>query len=212
MINRQGLIVFSLFVFFMAISPHWVPGSEVVAQEKSTEDPVDLENREPPEFDGNEQVDEPTGPTVKPELPPEPPGINPETLRLMDMIERKNRDLKRREKEMVLREKNLLALEAKVKGDLAKIELALTRSEEQVGIKRDLIEKNVNNLVKVYSAMKAAEAARLLEKLDEGVAIQIVSRMKSKTAGKVLGKMGIEVAKRISERIAGKRFDDVDQN
>lgn len=68
-----------------------------------------------------------------------------------------------------------------------------------MGIKRDLIDKNVNNLVKVYSAMKSAEAARLLETLDEGVAIQIVSRMKSKTAGSVLGKMDTKVAKRISE-------------
>ena len=55
--------------------------------------------------------------------------------------------------------------------------------------------------------MKAAEAAKLLENLDEGVAVQIVSKMKSKTAGSVLGKMKTDVAKRISEKIAGKRLE-----
>ncbi len=185
-----------------------VPGSTAWAQAKLTEPPVDLENREPPVFDEEGNPIKSLEPEKKPELPPEPPRINPETLRMMEMIERKNRELKERDEQMTLREKNLQALEAKIKSDLKKIEVALARSEEQVGIKRDLIEKNVNNLVKVYSAMKSAEAARLLENLDEGVAVQIVSRMKSKTAGSVLGKMNTAVAKRISEKIAGKRFDE----
>ncbi len=198
--------VVSTLLFFSAST--LMPNGKVWAQTKLTESPEDLENREPPVFDENGNEAEPAKPEVKPELPPEPAGINPETLRMMEMIERKNRDLKQRENQMALREKNLQVLETKIKGDLAKIEQALARSEEQVGIKRDLIDKNVNNLVKVYSAMKSAEAARLLEKLDEGVAILIVSRMKSKTAGSVLGKMDTKVAKRISERIAGKRPDD----
>ena len=122
----------------------------------------------------------------------------------MELIEKKNRELKKREAELLLREKNLESLEQKVRADLKKIETALIRSEEQVGIKRDLIEKNVNSLVKVYSAMKPQEAATLLESLDQGIAIQIISRMKSKVAGKILGKMKIRVAKHISESIAGK--------
>lgn len=163
-------------------------------------------NRPPPVFDDEKPVE--IVPEGKPELPPAPPGINPETMRMIEMIERKNRELKQREDSMALREKNLKALEAKIAEDLKKIEGALARSEEQVGIKRDLIEKNVNNLVKVYSTMKAEEAATLLEALDEGVAIQIVSKMKSKNAGAVLGRMKTDVAKRISEKIAGKRPDE----
>ena len=137
-------------------------------------------------------------------LPMKPSALNPETLRLMEMIEKKNRELKKREAELLLREKNLEALEQKVRADLKKIEDALIRSEEQVGIKRDLIEKNVNSLTKVYSAMKPQEAATLLESLDQGIAIQIISRMKSKVAGKIMGKMNTRVAKNISESIAGK--------
>lgn len=199
----------TIFLALMLITVFTVfSGGAVSAQDKLTEPPVDLENREPPVFDEEGNPIKSLEPEKKPELPPEPPGINPETLRMMEMIERKNRELKQREEQMALREKNLQALEAKIKSDLEKIEVALARSEEQVGIKRDLIEKNVNNLVKVYSAMKSAEAARLLENLDEGVAVQIVSRMKSKTAGSVLGKMNTAVAKRISEKIAGKRLDE----
>lgn len=127
-----------------------------------------------------------------------------ETFRMLEMIEKKNRELKKREEELALREKNLKELEKQIKSDLQKVEEALSRSEELVGIKHDLIEKNVNSLVKVYSSMKPNEAAPLLEQMDEGIAIQIISKMKSKDAGKVLGKMNTQVAKNITEKIAGK--------
>jgi len=131
-------------------------------------------------------------------------GTSLETFRMLEMIQKKNRELKKREEELALREKNLKELEKQIKADLQKVEEALSRSEELVGIKRDLIEKNVNALVKVYSSMKPTEAAPLLEQMDEGIAIQIISKMKSKDAGKVLGKMNTQVAKNITEKIAGK--------
>ena len=152
---------------------------------------------------------EPTPPaqTEPPQLPTQPASVSPETLRLLEMIERKNRELKKREEELLLKEKNLEALEKKVLSDLQKIEEALARSEEMVGIKKDLIEKNVKALVKAYSNMKPVQAASLLERMDEGIAIIIISRMKSRVAGKVLGAMNTRVAKNISEKIAGKKSE-----
>jgi flagellar motility protein MotE (MotC chaperone) len=146
--------------------------------------------------------------TEPPQLPTQPASVSPETLRLLEMIERKNQDLKKREKELLLKEKNLQLLEQKVLSDLQKIEDALARSEEMVGIKKDLIEKNVKGLVKAYSNMKPVQAAALLEQMDEGTAIIIISRMKSRKAGKVLGAMNTKIAKNISEKIAGKKSDN----
>ncbi|MDH5763058.1 MAG: hypothetical protein OEZ51_08755 [Nitrospinota bacterium] len=142
-----------------------------------------------------------------PQLPTQPATVSPETLRLLEMIERKNRELKKREEELLLKEKNLKALETKILGDLQKIEEALARSEEMVGIKKDLIEQNVKSLVKAYSNMKPAQAAALLERMDQGIAIIIISRMKSRDAGKVLGAMNTRIAKGISEKIAGKKTE-----
>ena len=149
----------------------------------------------------------PKAETEPPQLPTQPASVSPETLRLLEMIERKNQELKKREKELLLKEKNLQLLEKKVLSDLQKIEEALARSEEMVGIKKDLIEKNVKALVKAYSNMKPVQAAALLEEMDEGIAIIIISRMKSRIAGKVLGAMNTKVAKGISEKIAGKKAD-----
>ena len=150
----------------------------------------------------------PKAQTEPPQLPTRPASVSPETLRLLEMIERKNRELKKREEELLLKEKNLEALEKKVLSDLQKIEDALARSEEMVGIRKDLIEKNVKALVKAYSNMKPVQAAALLEEMDEGTAIIIISRMKSRVAGKVLGAMNTRIAKNISEKIAGKKSEN----
>jgi len=149
----------------------------------------------------------PKAQTEPPQLPTQPASVSPETLRLLEMIERKNRELKKREEELLLKEKNLEALEKKILSDLQKIEEVLTRSEEMVGIRKDLIEKNVKALVKAYSNMKPVQAAALLEEMDEATAILIISRMKSREAGKVLGAMNTKIAKNITEKIAGKKSD-----
>jgi flagellar motility protein MotE (MotC chaperone) len=50
---------------------------------------------------------------------------------------------------------------------------------------------------------KPKDAAKLLETVDEDLAIQIVSGMKDKVAGKVLSPLNVKVAKNISEKLAG---------
>ena len=176
------------FVFALAL----LAGSWTYAQDSQT---------------GLQSKPTPKAQTEPPQLPTQPASVSPETLRLLEMIERKNQELKKRQEELLLKEKNLQALEKKVLSDLQKIEEALARSEEMVGIKKDLIEKNVKALVKAYSNMKPVQAAALLEDMDEGIAIIFFSRMNSRVAGKVLGAMNTRVAKNISEKIAGKKSD-----
>lgn len=145
-------------------------------------------------------------PKEKVALPDPVPGISPETYRMIEMIEKKNRDLKRREAEITIKEQRLKTLEENILKDLKKIEDAIARSEQQIGIQKNLIKENVAGLTKAYSAMKPQEAAKLLEVINEDLAIQILSGMKSKVAGQVLSKLNVKVAKNISEKLAGRRI------
>ena len=142
------------------------------------------------------------------QLPGQVPGVSPETFRMIEIIENKNRELKKREEELSIKEVRLEALEAKVRKDLEKIEKSISESKEQIGIQDEKTKKNVEALIKVYSSMKPEEAANLVEAIDEDLALKIVSGMKSKIAGKVLSKLDVKVAKRISETLAGKKMKD----
>lgn len=139
------------------------------------------------------------------ELPGQVPAVNPETFRMIETIENKNRELKKREEALRIKEVRLEALEAKVRKDLEKIEKSISESKAQMGLQDEKTKENVEALIKVYSSMKPEEAANLVEAIDEELALKIVSGMKSKIAGQVLSKLDVQVAKRISEKLAGKR-------
>lgn len=138
-------------------------------------------------------------------LPGQTPAVSPETFRMIEIIENKNREIKKKEEELRLKEVRLEALEAKILKDLKKIEKSISESKEQMGAQDAKTKANVNSLIKVYSSMKPEEAASLVEAIDEELALSIVSGMKSKIAGQVLSKLNVKVAKRISEKLAGKK-------
>ena len=106
------------------------------------------------------------------------------------------------------KEQQLKNLEQKISADLQKIDNALTKSQEQLGLQKELVKENIDSLIKVYSTMKPEEAATLLEAIDEDLALQIISGMKSKVAGQVLSRLDVKVAKNISEKLAGKAKGD----
>jgi len=164
------------------------------------------ETQAPDSDPASKEQENKTPPGQKVALPDPVPGISPETFRMIEMIEKKNRDLKRREAQITLKEQRLKTLEENILKDLQKIEDAIARSERQIGIQKNLIKENVAGLIKAYSAMKPQEAAKLLEVINENLAIQIISGMKSKVAGKVLSKLNVRVAKNISEKLAGRRI------
>ena len=138
-------------------------------------------------------------------LPGQMPAVSPETFRMIETIENKNRELKKREEELRIKQTRLEALEAKVRKDLDKIEKNISESKKQMGIQDEKTKENVEALIKVYSSMKPEDAANLVEAIDEGLALQIISGMKSKIAGQVLSNLDVKVAKRISDNLAGKR-------
>ncbi len=168
--------------------------------EKETEETQKTEDEkgDPPKAD-KEKTPE------KIKLPKQNTSINPETFRMMEMIEKKNKELENREKELATKEKQLKTLEENVQKNLEKIEQALKESKEQFGEKEKIIKKNVDSLIKVYSTMKPAEAANLIAAIDEDLALRIISGMKSKIAGQVLSQLDVKVAKAITEKLAGKK-------
>lgn len=191
-----GILFLALVAFERFLLPE--PGPVFAQDQAMAQEEDHPETALPP----SESAEEPQEPVT---LPQRVSGVGPETFRMIEMLERKNRELKEREKELQLKENRLKTLEEAIRKDIEKINGALARSQEQIGIKKDLIEKNVLALVKVYSSMKPEEAAKLLEALDEDLALQIISKMKSKVAGKVLSRLDVKIAKNISEKMAGKK-------
>ena len=221
MTNKINFILFvtaSTFLFgkfLLNIDPHLQIGNayaqvemldEKTEQKRKNNDKPILENESKAEKQVDIQDNAKKEKEEKVTLPTEMPAVNPETFRMIENIEKKNRQLKLREEELRIKELKIKAIEAKVNKDLEKIEKGLSQSKQQLGDQDKKNKKNVEALIKVYSSMKPGEAADLIEAIDDDLALKIVSGMKSKIAGKVLSQLDVKVAKRISETLAGKRM------
>lgn len=126
-----------------------------------------------------------------------------EEVKLFSTLEDRKKALDHREEELnqlqVELEKQRDELQAKLKRleDLRKN--ISTKLEEQV----DQDEEKVKKLVDVYSNMKPTQAAKIMEKLDEGLAIKILARMKKKSAAAILNLLEPEKGRRLSEKYVG---------
>lgn len=117
-----------------------------------------------------------------------------------------------RKKALDLREEELNRLEAELVKQRDEIEKKLkTLEDTRTGISTVLQERavkdseKVDTLVQMYSNMKPAQAAKVLESMDEDLAVEIVGRMKKKNAAEVMNLMKSEKAQVFSEKYAGYR-------
>ncbi|MEW6326153.1 MAG: hypothetical protein AB1487_00930 [Thermodesulfobacteriota bacterium] len=127
-------------------------------------------------------------------------------LKLFEELENKRRELAAKEEELRKKEEELLILKKDIENNLARLSQLQTELQGQlqknVETARQSQENRLKHLVGAYSAMKPDKAASLIEKLNDDVALQILSAMKSKDVGAILSFVETEKAARLSQRLA----------
>lgn len=127
-------------------------------------------------------------------------------LKLFEELENKRRELAAREEELRKKEEELLILKKDIENKLAKLSQLQTELQGQlqknVEAAKQSQETRLKHLVGAYSAMKPDKAASLIQKLNDDVALQILSAMKSKDVGAILSFVETEKAARLSQRLA----------
>lgn len=113
-------------------------------------------------------------------------------------LDQREEDLKKLESEIAKQKEELDSKLKKLEETRQKISTAL---EEK--IKAD--DSKVETLVQMYSNMKAQQAAKVFETLDEELVIEILGRMKKKNAADILNLIKPEKAQIFAERYVGYR-------
>ncbi len=107
--------------------------------------------------------------------------------------------LSRKEQELRRREKSLQELEQELDKKLARQEELKNRLEEIIQEARVLKDNKIKHLVDVYANMQPEQAARVLETLDQSIAVKILAGMRGRTAGEILSFVQAEKAASLSE-------------
>lgn len=139
---------------------------------------------------------EPVAAAAKTDFSPE------EINHFMKLNERKNQ-LDAREEELGRVDAELQAQRQELEKRIVELEKTRAGISEVLEERMKTDDKKVETLVQVYSSMKPVQAAKVLETMDEGLAIEILGRMKKKSAAEVMNLMKPEKAQNFSEKFAG---------
>lgn len=86
---------------------------------------------------------------------------------------------------------------------LASLEQLRTQIGNQLQERVSTDAEQVDKLVSFYSSMKPQTAAKVIEKLNEDLAVEVLKKMKKKEAAEIMNMIESEKAQRLSEKFAG---------
>ena len=110
--------------------------------------------------------------------------------------------LEDRQKEIELKASVLAAAEKRVDEKIAQLKALQTQVETMLG-QRDAKEtQQLDGLVRIYSAMKPKDAARIFATLDGDVRINVAGRMKADAMAGILASLPSDVAQRLTVELA----------
>ena len=130
------------------------------------------------------------------------PRFSLEDLKSFEIIENKRRDLAAKEEELRSKEQELTVLKKDIEEKLDKLSQLQGQIQKNLEAVKQKDDARLKHLVGAYSAMKPVKAAGLIEKLDDEVALQILSSMKSKDVGNILSFVNTDKAAKLSQRLA----------
>jgi flagellar motility protein MotE (MotC chaperone) len=129
-------------------------------------------------------------PAAPAKAPEKPVPVTPEAsalLKRQDELDQREQALKSLEADLNTRVAKLKEMETSLKGML----------EEAKGVK----DQKLKHLIDVYSNMNAKQAAKVLETLDNNIAVKILAGMRGRQAGEVLNNMEAKKAAGLTEML-----------
>jgi len=112
--------------------------------------------------------------------------------------------LEQRQRELDLRANIIAATEKRVDGKIGELKALQAKIESLLG-QRDAKElEQLDGLVKVYTAMKPKDAARIFASLDDTVRLGVAGRMKPDVVAGIMAALPAEVAQKLSLELASR--------
>ena len=132
------------------------------------------------------------------------PQLSPGERAVLESLQQRRQDLETRARELDVRDSLLKAAEKRIEQRLqelkeleARLTGAATKKDEEEAAK-------FKSLVAMYENMKAKDAAKIFDRLNMRVLIEVVNAMNPRRMSDILGQMSPEVAERLTIEIANR--------
>lgn len=139
------------------------------------------------------------------DLPPElsdPSAMSASEIAVLQSLSTRRSELDAQQREQEMREQLLAATEKKVNERIAELKSLEGKIVTLLGSRDQESEAQIASLVKVYESMKPKDSAKIFEKLDEDVLLNVAQRMKPQKIGAVLAEMDPVQAQSLTVQLA----------
>ncbi len=134
-----------------------------------------------------------------------PPEYTDAEIELLQDLAKRREELDKREREIELRAGLLAAAEKRIDAKIRKLEGLHETVAGLLGAYEEKEAAKLKSLVKIYETMKPKDAARIWEKLDLAVILEVIERMREAKSAAILARMSAETARRITTELAARR-------
>lgn len=178
-------------------------GSAISAAQASATEPV-----------AEEVTSAQSAPVAAGEAPVEPATetFSKSEVTVLESLSARREELDRRAKLLDTREQLLNAAEKRVEERIAELKDIEARINARIGAQDEQNENRLAGVVSMYETMKPKDAARIFERLDMGVLLEVAKRMEPRKLSAVLAQMDPVSAQDLTVELAlGEKLDDIVQ-
>ena len=137
-------------------------------------------------------------------LDPDHPPPSAGERAVLESLNQRRQELEARARELDVRENLLAATEKRVEARLAEIKEAEARINATVHKKDEAEAARFKSLVSMYENMKAKDAAKIFDRLDMRVLLELASQINARRMSDILAQMSPDVAERLTGEIAAR--------
>ncbi len=132
------------------------------------------------------------------------PGPSPAERAILERLQERRQELDKRARELDIREGLIAEAEKRVETKLNDIKSAQARLETAEQKKDEAEVVRFKSLVTMYETMKPRDAAKIFDRLEVGVLLQVASQISPRNMAEILAQMQPERAERLTVELANR--------
>jgi flagellar motility protein MotE (MotC chaperone) len=133
--------------------------------------------------------------------------LSPAERAVLERLSERRAELEARAKELEMRESVVLAAEKRLEARLAQLKQLEAQINDMVRAKEEGEATRVKNLVTMYENMKPKDAARVFDRLDLRILVDVTTQINPRRMSDILAQMSPEAAERLTVELASRGRD-----
>jgi flagellar motility protein MotE (MotC chaperone) len=141
-------------------------------------------------------------------FPDQTPRVSESERAILERLQSRRQELEQRAREIEIRESLLKAAENRIEGKVEELKATEGRIGAAAGQRSEQEAARFKGIVTMYEGMKPKDAAKVFDRLEMGVLIEIASQIAPRKMSDILGLMQPEAAERLTVELARRAGGD----